>query len=383
MPVIESAANVAKALCASGLPATLSLIAPECNGLGLALLGAHSLDEAQATAGKDTTIIVLENDLYRRLPAKKANAFLESAARVIVLDHLANATTAKASLLLPAATISESDGTLISNEGRAQRFFSVFPHWPVVRESWRWLRRPVWSSLDHLLADLAIESPQLAGVADAAPLSKFRESGAKVPREPHRASGRTAITANVTVVEPKPPADPDSPLSYTMEGSHLQPPGALQPFFWSPGWNSIQSVNKFQSEIGAALRTGDPGVRLIEPSGGGEYFSTIPSAFARREREWLVIAIEHIFGSEELSRHAPAIAKLAFEPYLALNAADAEGLGLNDRAGEAEIELGGERCRLPVKILPNLPAGIAGVPNGLPAAFGEDLPAWRCIEGVR
>src|SRR6185437_8966083 len=148
---------------------TLSIITPECNSFGLALLGARSLGDAQTVAGKDSTIVVLENDLYRRLPASKADAFLESAARVIVLDHLANATTARASLLLPAATIAESDGTLVSNEGRAQRFFSVFPHRTDIRESWRWLRQPQWSSLDDVLAELAKESPQLAGIADAAP----------------------------------------------------------------------------------------------------------------------------------------------------------------------------------------------------------------------
>ena len=381
--VIESAANVAKSLCNSGLPAQLSLIAPECNSVGLALLGARPLDEALALTGGDHTLVVLENDLYRRLPASKAEAFLDSAARVVVLDHLANATTAKASLLLPAATIAESDGTLVSNEGRAQRYFSVFPHKVEVRESWRWLRRPQESSLDDVLADLAKEMPQLAAATDAAPSSQFREAGAKIAREPHRASGRTAMTANLTVVEPKPPEDPDSALSYTMEGAPLQPPGSLQPFFWSPGWNSIQSVNKFQSEIGAALRTGEPGVRLIEPSGAGVYFTRIPAAFVRRKVEWLVVPIQHIFGSEELSLHAPAVAKLAFAPYLALNAADAESLGVNDQAAEVEIELCGKKRRLPVKILPDLPGGIAGIPDGLPAAFGEELPAWRRIEGIQ
>ena len=383
LAIMESAANVAKALCDSGLPSLLSLIPPECNSFGLTLLGARPLDEAVERTGKDRTVIVLENDLYRHLPARKADAFLESAARVIVLDHLANATAAKASLLLPAASVPESDGTLVSNEGRAQRYFSVFPHQTEVRESWRWLRQEQWSSLDEVLTDLAKEAPQLAPVVNAAPSSQFRAACAKIPREPHRASGRTAITANLTVVEPKPPVDPDSALSYTMEGSPLQPPGALQPFFWSPGWNSIQSVNKFQSEIGMALRPGDPGVRLIEPSGKGEYFRQIPTHFARREREWLVILIEHIFGSEEISCHAPAIAKLVFEPYLALNAGDADSLGVEDHAGEVEIELGGAKCRLPVKIVPDLPAGVAGIPDGLSAAFGEMFPAWRRVERVK
>jgi NADH-quinone oxidoreductase subunit G len=68
-------------------------------------------------------------------------------------------------------------------------------------------------------------------------------AGARIPREPHRSSGRTAMLANITVHEPKPPDDPDSPLVFSMEGNPDQPPAALQPFFWTPRWNSIQSVN--------------------------------------------------------------------------------------------------------------------------------------------
>ncbi len=383
LAVIEAAANVARALCASGLPAGLSLVAPECNSFGLALLGARPLDELSRTAGGAQAVIVLENDLYRRLPAEKAEGLLASAKQLVVLDHLANATTAKAMLLLPAAPIAESDGTLVNNEGRAQRFVSVVPHVPEVRESWRWLRQPQWQSVDDLLSDLAADTPVLAAAAGAAPPSQFRLAGAKVPRESHRASGRTAKTANISVVEPRPPEDPDSALSYTMEGAPVQPPGAIQPFFWAPGWNSIQSVNKFQTEIAAALRTGDPGVRLIEPAGEGAYSSDIPGAFRRREGEWLVIPIQHIFGSEELSRHAPAIAELSFEPYIGLNEVDAAGLGLDGHGGDLEIELSGARRRLPVKILDGLPSGIAGIPAGLSVAHGEDLPAWSRIERIK
>ena len=50
---------------------------------------------------------------------------------------------------------------------------------------------------------------------------------------------------------------------------------------------------------------GDPGVRLFEPLQSGAYFTTIPAAFARREAEWLVVPIDHIFGSEELSLRRP------------------------------------------------------------------------------
>ena len=123
-------------------------------------------------------------------------------------------------------------------------------------------------------------------------------------------------------------------------------------------------------------RGGDPGVRLFEPSQSGAYFTSIPAAFARREAEWLIVPIEHIFGSEELSLQSPAVASLAPAPYLAVNAADAASLHTGEQAGEVEIELGGAKHRLPLKVLPELPAGIAGIPAGLTPARGAALPAW-------
>ena len=53
-----------------------------------------------------------------------------------------------------------------------------------------------------------------------APLPRsFRMADAKISREPHRYSGLTSITANISVVEPKPPDDPDSALAFSMEGT--------------------------------------------------------------------------------------------------------------------------------------------------------------------
>ena len=88
--VIQSAANVAKALCDAGHPAGLSFIAPECNSFGLALMGARPLNEAfrMAEDGEADTIVILENDLYRQIPAKLVDKFLQSAEHVVVLDHL-------------------------------------------------------------------------------------------------------------------------------------------------------------------------------------------------------------------------------------------------------------------------------------------------------
>ena len=364
--LIQAAANVAWALPG----ASLAFTAPECNSVGLALMDAPALDaalEAQAD-----TVIILENDLYQRLPAPVVDRFLARFQHVVALDHLETATTEKAELVLPVATFAEGDGTLVSSEGRAQRFFEVFLPPEPIQESWRWLGS--WETLDDVVAALAAGLPQLAAVTRAAPSADFRMAGAKVPREPHRYSGRTSMLANISVHEPKPPDDPDSPLSFSMEGNPDQPPSALLPFFWTPGWNSIQAVNKFQAEIGGPLRQGDPGVRVIERDGAEfRFFEQLPPPFETRKDEWLVVPLYHIFGSEELSRSAPAIAELSPEPYVALNPEDASSFG-------KEVELFGQR--LPVKIATDLPKGLAGVPAGVAPFAGLDLPVWSRISAL-
>ena len=208
-------------------------------------MGARPLNQALALTGKVDALIVLENDLYRRIPARQADGLLSLAAHRIVLDHLANRTTAKADLLLPAGTFAESDGTLVNNEGRAQRFFQVFAPEEEVRESWRWLRDPTWSSLDDVLTAITKENQELAAVIKAAPPSDFRLAGARIPREPHRYSGLTSITANISVVEPKPPQDADSALAYSMEGTPASLRTHYSHFSGPPGWNPIEAVNKF------------------------------------------------------------------------------------------------------------------------------------------
>ena len=130
-------------------------------------------------------------------------------------------------------------------------------------------------------------------------------------------------------------------------------------------------MNKFQAEIGGPLRQGDPGVRVIERNGAEfSFFEQPPPAFETRQGEWLVVPRYHIFGSEAVSRAAPAIAELSPEPYVALNPEEALSFG-------EEVELFG--CRLPVKIATDLPKGLAGVPAGVPPFAGLDLPAWSRI----
>ena len=362
--LIQAAANLAWAK--PGL--ALAFVTPEYNSFGLAMMDAPALKAVPEAE----TAIILENDLFRRLPEDEVDRLLARFRHVVAVDSVETATTARAELVLPAATFAEGSGTFVSSEGRAQRAFRAFAPAEPIQESWRWLSD--WGNLDEAIAETALVLAQFEGIARAAPPANYRMAGQKIPREPHRYSGRTAMLTQITVHEPKPPDDPDSPLSFSMEGNPDQPPSALIPFFWSPGWNSIQAVNRYQAEIGAALRRGDAGVRLIDPgAAGAAYFDEIPAPFAVQPGEWLLVPMPHIFGSEELSRLSPPIAQLAPAPYLALNRAGAAQFGREAKC------LG---HRVPVKLAAELPDGIAGVPMGIAPFAGLELPMRAKIASV-
>ncbi|MNO78150.1 NADH-quinone oxidoreductase subunit G [compost metagenome] len=392
--LIQAAANIAKALKLREKAGSLSLVVPEANSLGLALLGGESVDAAlQAVIdGKADAIVVLENDLYTRVDAAKVDAALNAAKVVIVADHQKTRTLDRAHLVLPAASFAEGDGTLVSQEGRAQRFFQVYdPTYLnadiLVHEGWRWLHalratllnKPVdWTQLDHVTAACASSTPQLAGIVNAAPSAAFRIKGLKLAREPLRYSGRTAMRANISVHEPRTSQDNDSAFSFSMEGySGSAEPRQQVPFAWSPGWNSPQAWNKFQDEVGGHLRAGDPGTRLIESHGDNlNWFANVPGAFAPARGTWQIVPFYHLFGSEENSSRAAPVQERIPAAYVALAKSEADRLGVNDGA-MLSLNVAGQTLRLPLRINEELGAGLVALPKGLagipPAIFGASV----------
>ena len=390
--LLDSAASIATALKDQGKDPGLVFIVPEANSIGLVMLSDQFLEDAYEKVGPDDdedsaepdeeTAMILENDLYERTFKSQTDLFLRRHKNIIVLDHIENATTRQATHLLPAATFAEADGTLINNEGRAQRFYQVHKPDNAVRSSWKWLQEflPHQSPIDTkhfdgILENLVREFPELTAITTLAPASGFREGTQKIPREPHRYSGRTAMHADVNVNEPQPPDDADSALSFSMEGFAGVPPPALTPFYWSPGWNSVQAINKYQIEVGGPLHGGNPGKRLFEPSGTtvGTETPTIPPPFTPIPNEWLVLPLYHIFGSDPLSAQSPAIKERIPQPYIALNDPDAAKAGILE-GHYVEVLLNGQKHRLQVKLHMGLPHGTAGLPKGLTATAGLQFP---------
>ncbi|WP_147198957.1 NADH-quinone oxidoreductase subunit NuoG [Pantoea sp. CCBC3-3-1] len=380
---IQAAANVAKALKGRGAEVGITLLAGAANSVGLGMIGGKSLDAVlgELKEGSADAVIIMENDLYRHAPAAQVDAALSNTPNVIVIDHQRTRTVEKAGLILSTASFAESDGTVVNQEGRAQRFFQVYD--PAyyddkveMLESWRWLhslqstissREVDWTQLDHVIDACIAAFPQLAGIKEAAPDASFRIRGQKLARSPARASGRTAMRANISVHEPRQPQDKDTMFAFSMEGNNQ--PGAARsqiPFAWAPGWNSPQAWNKFQDEVGGKLRNGDPGVRLFE-AGDSQlgWFDNVPVAFTGQADNWRVAPYFQLFGSEEMSQRSPVFQQRMATPYVVVNPADAEKLGVN--AGTfVEFGCSGETLRLPVRFSATLQAGQVGLPLGMP-----------------
>lgn len=371
LAVVHAAYNVAKALAADGKQ--LAFTVPECNSLGLAVMGGRPLHEAfeRSKNGLAGSVLILENDLYRRAAADEVDEFFQCARHVAVLDSLENSTTTKAELVLPAATFAESEGTWVNSEGRAQRYFPVFPATAPVRASWQWLADAAdtrsWRHLDELTAACAWAFPGLAAITAAAPGNGYTVEGCKIPRQPHRYSGRTAMLADIKVSEPAQPQDPETPFAFSMEGDMAQVPPAVLPVVWAPGWNSNQAIGKFQQHTGGALRGGNPGVRLFEATGSLDWFGEIPAQFLPEPERLRLVALPHIFGSEELSLHSPPILERAPSPCALLNPVDAEALSIAT-GDSVDISPGPDAAvvHILVRIEPTLPRGLLGITAGLP-----------------
>jgi NADH-quinone oxidoreductase subunit G len=331
------------------------------------------------------TLVVLENDLFRRANEDSVNNLFKKSKQIIVLDHLSNKTAQVADVLLPAATFAESEGTFVNNEGRAQRFYKAIDSKNQLKESWRWIgdfikirfgnKEVLWNRLDDIVESMANELPVFSKLKKYKPDADFRMLNTKIPRQTMRFSGRTAMNANIEVSEPKLSQDPDSPLAFSMEGQQEMPPSSLVPFYWMPGWNSVQAMYNYVDEPGGSMKGGDPGIRLFESVKGilSNYFGHESQNKAAEKDEWHIIPVYQIFGGEELSSVSSSVLQKTHEPFVLINQKDADIISIND--GEfVQLEIVKINLRVKVKIDCNIIQGLAGLSVNLPGMPFVDVP---------
>lgn len=383
--IVRCAMNIAGALKSSGKDVGIVYSVPEVNSMGVAMLGtAGSIDDAmrRVSEEKDITAFILETDLFYRASSKDVENFLHNSQNTIIIDSMENESTQYADYILPAGTFAESTGTMINNEGRAQRYYQVIKPNNDIKSSWAWLDLLIHQgeearSFDTVLGDMISQIERFANIINLAPNADYRIGTQKIPRESHRYSGRTSMNANVSVHEPMPPKDEDSPLSYTMEGYHGQPPSADIPFFWSPGWNSVQSINKYQIEVGGPLHGGNPGIRLIEPNDNGKSYFEIEKQ-SKNDGKYEVLPRWQIFGSEELTSKSQAIVKRIEESKVSVSSNTLQSIG-SDANGMITINNEKYSVTLPVYVDNSLPDHVILLPYGLKGISGLRFPFYTDV----
>jgi len=331
--LIKAAANIARALQQrSGKSCDLCLLVPEVNTLGLSLLAQPEKNLSAALSamqgGEASQAIVLENDLYRRAPSDAVDKALEKLDELVVIDQLPSATTAKASLLLPATAFSEHEASYINYEGRAQLSYQVHRNHSDAIPGWRWLVKDAGQAVNDLINDCGQTVGSLAGLPELLKNLNSLIAGMKVPRQLHRYSGRTAMKANVNVHEPKQAVDGDSIMSFSMEGLPSGKDATVLGASWAPGWNSNQSISKFQDEVNGKLRQDHCGELLFKDKPGTGDFYPAEALNSTGEGLEVLLAFQ-IFGSDELSAKSNAIRERMTDAYVGVAPGDAEDLGLS------------------------------------------------------
>jgi NADH-quinone oxidoreductase subunit G len=341
--------------------------------MGLSLLQdeAQHLGQLQArisSSQEPLALMVLQTDWHAFLDPAEIASVQPKLQHLIVLDQLPNNTSRAADVVIPCASIHESEGTLVNHEGRAQRYFAAYepanlqPAWRSMAYLARWLtaQQPdvctygqqalaqcqQFDDISQLVGQLG---PVFSRWQEVAPTADFRIAGMKIPRQSHRYSGRTSIYAHINVSERKQPVDQDSALAYTMEGSPVNPAAALIPQVWSPGWNSNEAINKFQAEIDGPLKGGDPGIRLL---GDGDWqLLPLTNPPAPDKEALLGVSQSRLFDNEPLSAMASALrqrcppAMAGMHPDTAsqwgLQPGDQVSVGLGDSQWQLAVTLDG------------------------------------------
>ena len=372
--------------------AGIYLTVPDANSMGVCMLGGQSVEELLAT--DYDVVVVAENQLTDAIDANKLTQLL-SDKTVIALDHQLLDWHKDVDIVLPAASFAEADGTLISAEGRAQRFFQVYDneyYHPMssIKEGWRWIhavhssiegRDVDWTQLDDVINALIATHPKLAGIKGAAPDADYRITGLKIARQPRRYSGRTAMRAPISVHEPMQPKDLDTGLTFSMEGySGKETPSSMIPFANAAGWNSPQAWNKYQDKVGGHLKNGDPGVRLfdqLERLATRQYVA--PEAMSSnttdlQQGQAKLVPIHNIYASSMMASRSPIVAEQL--PVAAWRISIDDAKDWNIAAGDyLAIEIDKQQITLPVQLVGYLAEGCIGYPVGQVSIIHPSMPA--------
>jgi len=318
--------------------------APEVNSLGLSLLASSenhlqaAFTEIEQSTEHDTTLIILETDLYRYCHQDKLEALFDQVKTIVVLDHLLTPTAEQADLVLPTTSFAEYQGSWVNFEGRLQSTISCFSPRDERRPAHQWLSKG--TSFQSLIKDLSGFLPSLH---DLPSLYQKRTDDFNIARQTIRSSGRTALHSYIDIKEIPPDTDQDSSYQYSQEGVAsiaTSEPSAIEfspAYIWSPGWNSSEALSHFQDNVNGPIEGSSPGILLFQTDRSGDNEEkNYPTVKPENNRSEMpegalhLLPYHHIFTDEELSQYSQSIHRAKPEPFVRMNPEQSQKMGFKE-----------------------------------------------------
>lgn len=293
----------------------LSLVLPDCNTLGLLMLKPIALKNLNyENINKPKSIIILENDLINRLGQKRFNS-LTKEAFIITIDTLLTETMKQSSLSIPSSSFTETTASIVNNEGRLQKYFSVIPNKEGLNSSFYIIRSIIDKNTSmnideaeiNIADDLQINKDAFDNIFHA----EYRKNGQKIALQAENFSGRTALFSHISVHEDIPNSDPDSPMVFSMEGARKKIPLSLISSYTEPGWTSLQS--SYKKNLGILKNTNEnPGGFKLFNKESINLLINIQDITKNKSLfpEVLIIPMYHLFSSMELVKFTKHISQL-------------------------------------------------------------------------
>lgn len=333
----------------------VNVLSEQSNSLGLAsLIDEQTLsveqvlsvlsDNSSVVSERDSTldidsVLIVENELSN-LTAKQKEQF-KTLETLISIDHNESELTGFSDVVLPAATFSESQGLLVNYLGHVQCFYPAFsPRLPIL-PSWRYV-----AMIDGIIGNGKLDKIRIKTES----ITEFREGLrtldphfpdpsafiaeqflVKTARQTHRYSGRTAMMANQSVHEKKATQDINSMFSFSMEGGKVGQSSQM-PFTWAPGWNSNQSISKYQQQVNGDLSKAPSVVQMFDPN---DVIHTLklPHNSSHTNladsNQLCITQTKHIFANDYLGLKGHDFKLMSPIPHLQLSETDASHLGLD------------------------------------------------------
>jgi NADH-quinone oxidoreductase subunit G len=307
------AADFVLLIQAVGKSAGLFYLMPGANGFAAGLLADENVSfETLISAIEQGSIkgliLVESNPLWQFPDRQRLVQALEQLELLVVMDYVNSELAQKADIFLPTTTLYETGGVYVNQEGRAQAVGPAYRGGIPIAQ---------------------------AGDGDHPP----RVYGTGIPGAEPQAAWQA--------------------LASLMETGQQMTAENLRADIWQwlakteSGFEALPGIAKIPPEGARFFQAPHPAERLapVRPNGG-------PHSDGQLE----VMAVERIFGTEELSAYSACLTELASTPGIFINAMDAKQLNLTD-GDLVSIELNSGAVEARLQVAANMAAGTLVIPR--------------------